>query len=154
MTIKCTILRVVICPFEYKLISYRYVTVPKQSPLSFNLLELAYGGTCCSGTLELIGLRLFFQGMIVLFPKNLVLWLLLKSVRKHILYQICNVQKQQNTCTIVDGGWREHPCASQLFPSGQCSITCWLQHDSLNLQKPVWENLHTTLINVTAIFVF
>ena len=42
MTIKCTILRVVICPFEHKLISYRYVTVPKQSPLSFNLLELAY----------------------------------------------------------------------------------------------------------------
>ena len=45
MTIKCTILRVVICPFEHKLISYRYVTVPKQSPLSFNLLELAYAGT-------------------------------------------------------------------------------------------------------------
>ena len=42
MTIKCTILRVVICPFEHKLISYRYVTVPKQSPLSFNLLGLAY----------------------------------------------------------------------------------------------------------------
>ena len=64
MTIKCTILRVVICPFEHKLISYRYVTVPKQSPLSFNLLELAYGGpfgpppgaSRCSGTPELIGL--------------------------------------------------------------------------------------------------
>ena len=48
MTIKCTILRVVICPFEHKLISYRYVTVPKQIPLSFNLLELAYGGTLCT----------------------------------------------------------------------------------------------------------
>ena len=45
MTIKCTNLRVWICPFELKLISYRYVTVPKQSPLSFNLPELAYAGT-------------------------------------------------------------------------------------------------------------
>ena len=38
MAIKCTILRVDICPFEHKLISYRYATVPKQTPPSFNFL--------------------------------------------------------------------------------------------------------------------
>ena len=69
MAIKCTILRVVICPFEHKLISYRYATVPKQTPLSFNLLELAQGGysgtppgaSRCSGTPELIGLNRIFS---------------------------------------------------------------------------------------------
>ena len=62
--IKCSFLRVNICPFEHKLICYRYATVPKQKSLSFVLLELGSvglrdpppGASRCSKVPELIGL--------------------------------------------------------------------------------------------------
>ena len=77
MAIKCSFLRVNICPFEHKLICYRYATVPKQKSLSFVLLELGSvglrdpppGASRCLDMPELIGLSC--QLNLMLFSTNI-----------------------------------------------------------------------------------
>ena len=65
MAIKCTILRVDICPFEHKLISYRYATVPKQTPPSINFLLIKAMIVDCLKTALLSGIRDTFCRTIV-----------------------------------------------------------------------------------------